>query len=61
MAYPGEQDHVDFLQYAERVANGEEPGPQLSKEEFLKRRRLQAAVEKQEGKKSQTTSVLTKE
>lgn len=43
MAYPGEAEHVEYMQYVERVANGEESGPHLSKEEWRKKRKQQEA------------------
>lgn len=39
MAYPGENEHVEYLQYIERVAMGDERGPRLSKEEWRKKKK----------------------
>ena len=41
MAYPGEPEHIEYMQYVERVATGDEPGPHLSKEEWRKKRKKQ--------------------
>ena len=37
MAYPGEKQNVEYMQYLERHDMGEENGPRLSKEEWLKK------------------------
>lgn len=34
-----EKEHVEYLDYVERVSTGEEPGPKLSKDEWRKKRR----------------------
>lgn len=41
MAYPGEQTHVNYLDYVESHANGQIQGPMLTKEEWLKQRKPQ--------------------
>lgn len=47
MAYPGEPEHVEYMQYVERVATGDEPGPHMSKEEWRKKRKQEARKEPQ--------------
>lgn len=59
MALPGEPEHLEYLQYVENVSNGEEPGPQLTKEEWRKRRKQQSSAEAAPEKKAEVTSVLT--
>jgi hypothetical protein len=43
MAYPGEQDHVNYLDYVESHASGQIPGPMLTKEEWLKQKKAPQA------------------
>lgn len=59
VAYPGEPEHMEYLEYVEKVSNGEEAGPQLTKAEWKKRRdqsNQQAAAPQ---KNAEVTSVLT--
>ncbi len=62
MAYPGEKENVAYLQYVERVSTGDEPGPQLSKEEWRKKQQQTQAAAKSDlkiqKKQSQGTSAL---
>lgn len=39
MAYPGEKEHVQYLQYVERVSVGDEPGPVMPKDEWRKKQK----------------------
>ena len=47
MAYPKEDEHIDYLKYVERISLGDEPGPQMTKEEWRKQRQAQEAVKEQ--------------
>ena len=38
MAYPGEKEHIEYTDYLLRQDLGEEEGPRLSKEDWLKKR-----------------------
>lgn len=50
MAYPGELENVEYMEYLQKWSTGEVEGPKLSKEEWRKKK-------KEEGDKVQ--SVLT--
>lgn len=39
MAYPGEKEHVGYLEYVERHAMGEESGPRMTKEEWREKKK----------------------
>lgn len=36
MAYPGEDEHVEYLKYLEEHSLGEHEGPRMSKDEWRK-------------------------
>lgn len=47
MAYPGELEHIEYLQYVERVSTGEEEGPQMTKDEWRKKKKKRDSREPQ--------------
>lgn len=50
MAWPGEKENVEYMEYLEKWSNGEVQGPKLSKEEWRK---------KNKDKEDKVQSVLT--
>ena len=47
MALPGENEHVDYLKYVEEISLGDRPGPQMTKEEWRKKRQAEEASKNQ--------------
>jgi hypothetical protein len=43
MAYPGEKEHVSYLEYVERHAMGEEKGAFMSKDQWRKKQKKKKA------------------
>ncbi len=41
MAYPGENEHVEYMDYLEKVATGEIQGKHVSKDEWRKMKKEQ--------------------
>lgn len=50
MAYPGENEHTEYLKYVEEISLGDRPGPQMTKDEWRKSR-IEEQSKTQERKK----------
>jgi hypothetical protein len=45
MAYPGENEHTDYLKYIEEWSLGERQGKKMNKEEWRKKRKPKKKME----------------